>query len=302
MKFKRRFGNVGIDAVRTRVLLPGYTFPGKVTRLQDANNNAYVRLGSDASVTTAAFAVDNNTQITTVDMIGLTTLGDQYRIEVLSGATCVTVTKVAVSTNAPDTWQPVQLNLGAWQGQSIKLRITSLYGAVGIDDIALQQNIAPHWQVTDTPFVLTEGNGNRYLSTNGTLTSAAFTLASDMQQISLRHRGSGATNSFLVKLLRGPDFNQEIDLTTGSVGSAIGNWQTYKVALNLYAGETVKLKLLRNAGRIEFDDVAVGENVLPGWRVNTHKAITTGEDSFGSYVTTYDGGAFIIRSSEITAQ
>jgi RHS repeat-associated protein len=301
LKFKRRFGNVGIDAVRMRVLLPGYTFPGKITRTEEGNGNVYVyaRISKDHSVTTAAFTVDSSAQSATVSMTGASTVSDQYKIEVLSGPTFATATQVWVNTSTPDSWHAVQVNLAPWQGQSIKVRITWLYGAVGADDIALQQMIAPGWQMTDNPYVLTDPDSNRYLSTNGELLSDPFTLATDVQQISLRHRGSGSANTFFVKLLRGPTFGEEIDLA-GLTSSATTGWQTLKIAVNLYAGETVKVKLVRHFGRLHFDDVAVGETILPGWQPTNLDPIATGEDGYGSYVTSDDGTAFIIRSSELS--
>lgn len=70
LKFKRRAGNVGIDAVRMRVLLPGYTFPGEITRAEEGNGNVYARLSRNDSVTTAAFTVESSAQSATVNMMG----------------------------------------------------------------------------------------------------------------------------------------------------------------------------------------------------------------------------------------
>lgn len=225
LKFKQRFGSVGIDAVRMRVLLPGYTFPGKITRVDEANGNVYARISKDASVITAAFMVDGSAQSATAAMTGASTVSDQYKIEVLSGPTFATVTQVWLDTSTPDAWYTVQMNLSPWQGQLIKMRVTGLYGAVGVDNIALQQIIAPGWQLTGNPYVRTDTNGNRYLSTNGDVTSAPFTVAPGVQQMSLIWRvpDDVLAAEYLVWLRRGPAFNNQVVMGTligGPAGSA----------------------------------------------------------------------------------
>lgn len=291
---------IRIDNVHTRTLLPGYTLQGTVERIEEAGGNVYARLaGTTGAVTTAPFPVDSNTQVATVDLIGLTANNDQYKIEVLSDPAFATVTQVAVNTNAPDTWQNVQLNLTAWQGQMIKLRITCLYRTVGVDNIGLQSVFLPGWQMTGTAAVVDEGNGNHYVTTADNLITAAFTLATDVQQLTLRHRSAGAgVNRFELKLLRGANFTEEIDLTGGQEVSNPTTWQTFKVGVNLYAGETVKLKVIA-IGPMDFDDGGMGEHLLPGWQLTTNKAIAAGEDGYGSYVTAANGGASTLRSSEI---
>ncbi len=292
-------GNIGVDAVAMDVALPEYTTSGLIGRLVAGDGNAYARLGRSGVMTSAPFTIGVGVQQMTLLLTGLTNYSDQYRVELLSDPSFGTVTQLGSGT-VSDSWQQFAYNVSAWQGQAVKLRISSIYflGAIGIDELGLQSITIPNWSVTGATTVVDEGNGNHYVSTNGTLTSDPFVLDPTVQQITLRYRvADGAGDSFYLKLLRGANFSEEIDLVGNQHGTT--EWQTLKVALNLYAGETVKIKLQRYFGRIFFDDVALGEIVLPGWQPTATAAIAGASDNYGSYITAASGGAISIRSVPI---
>ncbi len=299
IEFLRVGATVGIDEIQMGVILPDYTVAGAVKRVE-SNGNAYARLaGGSATITSAPFTIGAGVQQLALLLSGLSNNSDQYRVQILSGATYSTVTQLGSGT-VSDSWQQFSYNVSTWQGQSVKLRIASIYllGTVGVDDIGVQSITLPGWTVSGATQVVDEGNGNHYVSTNGTLTSAAFVLDPNLQQISLRYRGDdGSADTFYVKLLRGTNFSEEVDLAGYQAAGA--TWQTLHIGLNLYAGETVKLKLQRHFGRIYFDDTGLGEIVLPGWQPTGTTALITASDSHGSYVTAADGNAFFIRSVPI---
>ncbi|MCB0186269.1 MAG: hypothetical protein KDE31_18500, partial [Caldilineaceae bacterium] len=298
VEFKRIGGTLGIDDLRMDVVLPNYQITKDVTRVDD-NGNAYARLPGNSTITSAPFTIGAGVQQLALMLTGLTTKSDQYQVKVLSDPSFATVTLLGSGT-VSDSWQQFAYNVSAWQGQVVKLQIASAYtlGAVGVDDIGIQSITIPGWSVTGATQVVDEGNGNHFVATNGELLSDSFVLDPNVQQISLRYRSDdGAADTFYIKLLRGANFSEEIDLA--GYQSAGASWQTLKIGINLYAGETVKLKLQRHFGSIYFDDVAAGEIILSGWQPTGTEGIVTATDSYGSYVTAANSPALYIRSIPI---
>ncbi|RIK43046.1 MAG: hypothetical protein DCC58_10205, partial [Chloroflexi bacterium] len=116
-------------------------------------------------------------------------------------------------------------------------------------------------------------------------TSAAFTLPSNAQQLTLSYSRSSASTTFFIYLLHGSGFSTVTDLS-GSM-SATSGWSTLKLGVGAYAGETVKLRIVQYAGTGLYDDVAVGELTIPGWQVLTEHGVDAGENSNGTYVTAW---------------
>ncbi|MEZ4869236.1 MAG: polymorphic toxin-type HINT domain-containing protein [Caldilineaceae bacterium] len=296
---------VDVDNFRFNVLAPDYIIEDKVSLVTENNGNVYARLPGDrAAVTTAPFLVDPNAHISTVKLMGLTAGSDQYRIELLSGATFEAIKNLQQGT-VENSWTSFDLNLADWTNQQIRLRISSFYrqGAVGVDDIGLQEVSVPGWSVTNDTTIENDGhagNGTHYIATNGILISAPFTLAADAQQLSLLYSGRDAANQFNVKLLRKADPDVEVMLAP-AIPNEPTTWKTLKISLGQYAGETVRLQLERVSGRVYFDDIGLSEFVLPGWwPQGISDAISGGEDAYGSYITSAQpNGSFRWRSEEI---
>src|SRR5262249_18585675 len=152
---------------------------------------------------------------------------DQYTVSVLSGAGFATSTQVLSGTADDAAWQTVTFNISSWAGQSIKLKAAQVTGQVGGDDAGLMAVTIPSWSVTGTTTLPTGGPTGKYARTNGNLTSSAFTLAADVQQLKLDYKGDGAGASFYLELLRGVDFSTVVDLA-GNVAQDTTQWKTLK--------------------------------------------------------------------------
>lgn len=70
----------------------------------------------------------------------------------------------------------------------------------------------------------------------------------------------------------------------------------YKYGVDIFAGETVKLRIRQYFQRGAFDDLGLMESVLPGWSLATDAPVDVGEDAFGTYVSGRDGSAYIKSS------
>ncbi|HXK36832.1 MAG TPA: DUF6531 domain-containing protein, partial [Candidatus Paceibacterota bacterium] len=301
LKFYRYFGDVGIDDVAAQIQFLDFTLTGDVQRATEAGGNTYGKLSSNASITSDAFEVDATAQFATVGINGLKSSGgSQYKVSVLSGAGFETVTQVALGSAAYG-WQTIRFNVSSWQGQQIKIKTEEVLYGIGVDDVGIQSVDVPQWDVTKDTSLLPEGPSGNYVRTNGQLTSSAFTLADDVQQLGVTYKGDSASSLFYLELLRGPDFSEVIDLGGGTIPGDQTQWKTIKVGISQYAGETVKLRLRRYYGWLLFDNAGLGEITVPGWQLTTNDAVAVGEDSNGTYVTPFtSGGILFLRSVDIS--
>ncbi|HLC23193.1 MAG TPA: hypothetical protein VJL08_01985, partial [Dehalococcoidia bacterium] len=276
LKFARTYGDVGLDAVRGHIPFPSHTVTGTFSRETEAGGNVYARLGYNSSLTSAAFTLAPDAQYATVRIKNLSNAS--YYIYVLSGPGFGTSTQVTYGT-APSAWQDVRFNVSSWQGQQIKIKVRQPVAnsafALAADDFGLQKVEVPQWDVTADTSIVAGGPNGKYVRTNGQLTSSAFTLPADVQQLSLLYRGGAPSSVFHVYLLRGPGFSEVITLKP-NVSADETAWKTLKLGVSLYAGETVKLRLDRGAGTLLFDNVGLGEIVVPGWKLASSDAVATG--------------------------
>ncbi len=306
LKFWRYFGDIGIDAVEMVELLPAMTLTGGAGRLEEGGAT-FATLPLGATLTTSAFTVASDAQQGSVDLMGRTAFGDQYKVEVLSGASYQTATTVASGTVA-DSWTTVLYMLADWQGQAVKLRVTGQYATIGVDNLGLQAIELAEWELGGGAQIARVDAGGEHHArlAQGTLTSAPFTLDAAIQQVTLRYRAGSAASQFRVYLLSGSNYSQATNLDLdGIVGTSDQvNWQTFTAAVDGWAGESVKLKIEQHFGWGEYDLVGLGGSLLPGWTQGTLDAIAVGEDSGGSYVTGVSGGNgsgnFVLESSLIS--
>jgi hypothetical protein len=259
LRLARYSGVVGIDAVRQQVVFPGYEMTGWV-RLADVVGNPYARLDS-GSLVSPAFLVVGDAQFLTYRVRGLTTSADQYYTYVLSGPDFATSTQVA-SGSAADAWTAIRVNVGAWQGETIKLRFVHQNNAVGVDDLGLQTVDILAWDITKNTFVLADGPTGAYASTDGALTSQPVVLATDAQRMTVRvKKGPSifAASSYFVELLRGPTFATVTQLTYDVIQDDA--WHTPVLGVAQYAGETVKIRVRAYLGQTLVDEVGLTESL-----------------------------------------
>jgi RHS repeat-associated protein len=299
LKFYRYGGDVGIDDVSAQIVFPNFTQSGSPQRRTEEGGNTYTYLSS-ASITSAAFTIDATAQFATVRINGVDSLGrSQYRVFVLSGANFGTSTQVALGYAAYG-WQSVRFNVSSWQGQQIKIKVEEVAYKIGADDIGVQSVDVPNWTVTADTSLNTGGPTGKYVRTNGQLTSSAFALASDVQQLGLAYKGGSTTSLFYFELLRGQDFSQVVDLGGGAIGADQSQWKTLKAGVSSYAGETVKVRIRQYFGWVLFDNAGLPEIAVPGWQLATNDPVGTGEDSSGTYATPFkSGGTVYLRSVDI---
>jgi RHS repeat-associated protein len=288
VKFERGAGapNTGVDTARAQLIHPNYTLAGQVARRTEAGGNVYAALESATTntITAAAFTVDATAQFATVKAKGLTTGADQYKVQVLSGATYATVTDVVITTTAGDAaWDTARFNVSTWAGQSIKIKVSRVSGKVGVDDVGLMSMDVPSWEVTKDARPETGGPSGKYVSTDGNLTSQAFTIPSNVQQMTLKYKGVSSGASFYLELLRGGSYSTVTDLA-GNVAMDTANWKTLKVSVQPYAGESVKVRVRQFFNRGMFDNPGLMEITVPAWTLNTTDAVDVGEDANGTYV------------------
>jgi RHS repeat-associated protein len=296
LKFSRYAGTVGIDAVRIQELFPGFEVAGTYARAKEGGD-ASAQLASGSTLTTAPFTVHADAQSGSVELRAETT-NAQYQLQVATGPSFSTYTTLD-SGVAPTAWAPVRFALSAYAGQQIKLRVRSAYGWMQADDIGLQARDLADWTVTGLATRVDDGTGNHHAAIRGSITSSAFTLPTDVQDFSFRMRSEGTSTQVTVNVLRGPDF---ATVTQIFYGQATSSWQSVTTGVAPYAGETVKLQVIRGiGGTLDVDDAGQQSAVLPGWTPLYGQALSTGEDADGTFAAPGPGeDAMFLRSSFIS--
>jgi hypothetical protein len=316
IRFRRAAtGSWGFDNFRAWQIAPGYTLYSDTER-QVINGNAWLKTGDD--IITSAFTVHSAAQHLHFSAKGFGA-APQWEVIVRSGAGYTTETSVLVLylTGNLETYS-FPLNL--WTGQSIKVRFHNVAYQGAFDDIALQFVDVPGWTLsggtlpwsTALPLGATRVAGtNLDNETEGTaislydesLTSPAFTVDADAQQLSVRHKGVSSSSDFKVFLLSGTGYATSVSLSgTSTIASSPSAWQTYQFAIGAYAGQSVKIKITASH-RVLIDDVGFTGSVAPGWTPEAgYGAIAVGEDDNGTYVTPFtSGGELRITSSLVSA-
>jgi RHS repeat-associated protein len=298
LKFAQYSGTIGINDVKVQQVFPGFDVSGTYFRALDGTD-AYAWIADGGSLTTAQpFAVHQDAQSGTVELLGWMS-NSQYQIQIATGPSFSTYTTVA-SGFSPTAWQPVRFPLGTtYAGQQIKLRVRSAYGWNAVDDIGIQQQDLPGWSTAADTTRVDDGTGNHYASTHGTITSGAFQIPANAQNISWRMRSDSGSAQVTVYLLRGANFST---VTQIHYEGATTSWKTVTEGVVPYAGETVKLRIERGiGGRLHIDDAGLLESVLPGWTPTSADALATGENANGTYATLGgDDPGMFLRSSWIS--
>jgi RHS repeat-associated protein len=295
LKFAQYSGTFGINDVKVQQVFSGFDVSGTYFRAL-AGTDAYAWIDNGGWLTTAQpFAVHQDAQSGTVELKG-NIANSQYQIQIATGPSFSTYTTVA-SGIAPSSWQAVRFALGPpYAGQQIKLRVRSAYNWIAADDIGIQQQDVPGWSTLGDTRRVDDGTGNHYVSTNGTITSSAFQIPANVQNISVRIRSESGSAQVNVYLLRGADFSTRTQI---HYEGATTTWKTVSEGVVSYAGETVKLQIERGiGGRMYVDDAGLMESVLPGWTPTSDNALATGKNANGTFATPGgDDTAMFLRSS-----
>ena len=308
LKLKRRFGDVGVNDVQMTALFPTMTTSGSFNRVDESGDHV-AKLVWGATLTTEALTLASDAQMGSIAVKGLTQFADQVQVDVLSGAGYATVTTV-LGEIVPDSWTTLQFMLAAWAGESVKLRVKAAYQNVLVDDIGIQIVELPGWLVEsdtegDPEIERIDNAGDHSLRlATGSVTTAAFTLDAEAQQLQFSYRAGSASSQFDVELLHGTNHSQVTQLDTTVQTSDQVNWQTFLVAIDDFAGESVKLRIDQGFGWGEYDLVGLSESILPGWHIAGDDPVLFGEDAGGSYLTgrlaANGDGNFVVESSLIS--
>lgn len=294
LRFSRNTGTVGFDRVRTRQTFPGWSPTGKFGSGKDGTNT-YARI-FDGTLTSSAFTVDAATQFALMSIRKDNSALSEYRMYVLSGAGYATSTEVAQSGGG-SSWADHRINLQSFQGQSIKLKIEDAYGGqFRVGSLGFQVVDVPNWRVPNGVTRVSDGQGGTAVRFGGNLTSEAFTIPEEAQQLTFRYRASDQSGtSIWVELLRGPTFSTVtgIALVSGSPGV----WNTYRQVVTAYAGETLKIRFRPQLQDVYVDDAVIIQDAVPGWTLSSsYGAAVPGQDSNGTYLTGF-GGSINLTSS-----
>jgi YD repeat-containing protein len=279
----------------------GWTTSGTTSIGSDAGNS-YATLGSSGAIISSPFSVDAHaSSISLRAKYPSGIFAGQFNLYVLSGSGYGTSTTLASNVLTTTTWQTFRYDVSAFAGQTVELKVANAIWTVAVDDVGLQQQDVPGWTTSGTTREVAGGPNGNYASTTGTLTSSPFTIAAGTQNLSLQAKGGTTGASFHLELLSGTSYGTVTDLS-GVVTLDPSSWKTIKVGVSAFAGQTVELRLRQTFGTGLFDQVALGESVLPSWTLASADPIAAGADTSGSYVAPYNAqGGLQVKSSVISS-
>jgi len=285
-------GTVAVDGVDV-VSVPGWAVSGKVGPADDAGDSVMAFTGS-GSLTSDPFIVDTAVQFGTID-VRKDSASASLRIFVLSGPSYGTSTEVLLGY-APAGWDELLFDLSPWAGESVRLKVQWHTGSFSVDDAGIQTVQVPGWTVPASFELVDDGAGGQAIEAN-LVESDPFVVGSDVQQLTVRHRGTGGTDLLDVFVLSDPGFATSTYL--GQLTSTV-SWETVKFGVSEFSGETVRLRFDQVVGSTALDDAGLGERLLAGWGIESGFGITVGSDGNGSYWSPLHGLARVTTSPVAT--
>jgi hypothetical protein len=283
--------------------LTGWTTAGTVALQSNGTQGSYAQLTSNGDLTSDAFTVDASTQALLVEIGLLATPGfNSVTVSVLSGSSYATTTTLRqVSCTSCASWSTESFDLTAFRGTSVKLRFQRTFGTIGIDAPRTMLLFA---DVTTSGSVarVSEANGNVYarLEANGTLISAAFTVDSAAQFVTLRNLSPGASaGQYELFVLSGSSYATETKVLTKTNVPAAWAREPFNAAP--WHGQSIKLKIKRLNSSLGVDDIGLQTVDIPGWQV-TGGTAWIGLDGDNPYVVVGNSSSLISEAFTLDSQ
>jgi hypothetical protein len=206
----------------------GWTPTESPTIGSDAAQGNYASLPASTAIQTAnALTLDAGEQFVRVKVKGLSASADKAIVEVLSGAGFGTTTQVWSGTAGDGSWTTVEFFAQTWAGQDVELKVRNNGGTVGVDDVGVQRAKIPGWTIPSGAQIVAGSPSGSAIKIDGTLTSAAFTMPADAQQLTVRYRASDTSGTGVyVDLLHGAGFATVEPISVGVLGGPSGVWKT----------------------------------------------------------------------------
>ena len=261
-------------------------------------------------MTTSAFTIDSTAQFISVKVRGLTAGDDSATIELIPAAAATPVLLTITSGVMADSWTTARATVTALRGQSVRMRTTlGATGSVGVDDEGVMRVDFPGWEITGMGTPIGGGaNGTTnaaQLDGNGVLTSSAFTIGNDVEQLAVSYKSDAAgTSNVRVELLTGANFGTATVFNNGDL-TADQTWRVVRAVVVPFRDQSVKLRLttVGASGKARFDEAGLGERIIPGWTPEGWaNPAAAGDDANGSFVTSAKTAQDQIqmRSSELS--
>jgi len=232
-----------------------WTLTGSPTIQSDPTRGYWARLTSGHAITSSAIAVPQSAQALVYQVGYLTTNNYSWvKVYVLSGPDFGTSTLVKDdSCFACGTWSTTTVDLGAYRGQTIKIKLSRYAGTVGINDVKVQQ-VFPGFDVSGTYFRALAGtDAYAWIFAGGWLTTAQpFAVHQDAQSGTVEMKGAASNSQYQIQIATAPDY---ATYTTVASGIAPTTWQPVRFPLASYAGQQIKLRVRSAYGWIAADDV-----------------------------------------------
>jgi RHS repeat-associated protein len=263
----------------TGTLAPWIGPTGVTIQTSGGPDNQWARLTSSGILTSEAFTPESDAQAISFDYGAFNTAGSNTAyVYILSGASYGTSTLAATLNCANcNQWQSVEIGIGQWKGQSIKIQFARSSGTIGIDRVR-KLVLFPGYETAGNVARIMDG-GDGYASIADLLTSAPFTVDPTAQHVTLSLRGLSQFNDqAYVKVLSGAGYGTVTTFTP----SLTDAWATYRFNFAAFAGQSIKLQIDVVTGRVGVDEVGVMRIDAPSWTLDSGLVTPVGGESSGT--------------------
>ncbi|HRA47139.1 MAG TPA: DUF6531 domain-containing protein, partial [Thermomicrobiales bacterium] len=235
--------------------------------------------GSSSTITSAAFTPESDAQAITFAFGALTTSGNtSVYVYILSGATYSTSTlEETYACTACNAWYTKTVNISAYVGQSIKLKLVRGAGTLGLDRIT-KQILVPDLTIVDSFSVELDGS-DPYLSLADKATTSAFTVATTTQQASVDLWGqtTGGDTAYL-KILSGAGYSTVTTLTPSFTDTR----SPWLFSLTAFLGQSIRLQIDVVTGRVGVDNIGLMHIAVPDWTVDSGTVTRVADEGGGT--------------------
>lgn len=255
-------------------MFSGWTTTGSLVLLTDVTRGYHAKIVNGSTLTTDAFTVGTDAQAVVFDL-GFRTGGDSgVRLFILTGPAYSTSTQLAApycgTAACQGAWAEQTANLSGYGSQSVKLRLERYFGDALVDNVRAAVPL-PGWEVSGNYARGTEADGNVFAilssGSGNTITSSAFSVDAAAQYLTLRNQGHGRRAPVPGDRAVGAGSTTATDVIAAT--HAQSTWETVRANVTPWAGQTIKLRVLRMNNGIHIDDAGAGWVETPGWSPST---------------------------------
>lgn len=277
VRFKSVSKGVGFDNVKFNTVIPDWDHNATGTNVVELGAGGYAKVKGGTFATTDPITIPDDAEVLKYFHHIESGASSTYSVEFLTGASFTTVETIKSAASATSNWWAAEWNIEEWQGETVKLRFSSITNTLGLDDIQIWVNI-PAWDIGPNPTSAIPHTGPSPLGSaviagnGGTLVSQPVPYSRYVTYIRRLDAASGGSSCVQFILLNDDDLStigKYDDVSLSECGTPSQAWATLNGGLSnaeqaQWHGGLVRYKLVFS-GTAAFDLANNGVQSDPDW-------------------------------------